>query len=75
MSKPLFALQLVYPDGTPLTFEAGSRFERDFVQSIVDAIMAKGVGFFKTEAHVRADIEAGIKEAIWDLKAETVRDN
>lgn len=73
MSKPLFKLQLVYPDGTPLTFEAGSRFERDLVEEIVRKVMSKGVGFLKTEAHVRKDIEEGIKEAIWELKAETVK--
>lgn len=73
MSAPLFKLQIVYPDGTPLTFEAGSRFERDLVESIIKTIMPKGVGFFKTEAKVRMAIEEGIKEAIWDLKAETVR--
>ena len=68
-----FKLQIVYPDGSPLTFEAGGRFERDLVDSCVNVIMKKGVGFFKTEKKVRAAIEEGIKEAIFDLKAETVR--
>lgn len=40
-------------------------------------IVGKDVGFFKTEAKVRVAVqmavEEGIKEVIWELKAETVK--
>jgi len=73
MSEPVFKLQLVYPDGTALTFEAGTRFERDLVESIKTAIMERGVGFWRTEAHVEKDVVEGIRAAILDLKRETLR--
>ncbi len=70
MSVPVFKLQIVYVDGTAIPFHAGSSFERDLVQVCKRAILAKGVGLWKTEAHVAKDIEDGIAEAIRELKRE-----
>ena len=50
---------------------AGGPLERDLVQVCTDAIVSKGVGFFKTEGQVRRAIEAGMTEAILALKRES----
>lgn len=47
--------------------------ERDLIEACTAAVVTRGVGIFRTEAHVRAAIVAGITEAITDLKRETVR--
>lgn len=68
----MFKLQLVFPDGSKLPFSAGGQFERDLVESIKKAVIAKGVGLWKSEAHVAQDIEDGIKEVLLNLKRETL---
>lgn len=65
-----FKLQIVFPDGTPVTFDAGSAFERDLIASCKAAILARGVGFAKTEAQVAQAIDAGMAAAILGLKKE-----
>jgi hypothetical protein len=70
---PVFRLQLVYPDGEQLTFDAGSAFERDIVAAIKSEILARGVGMFRGEAHVAQDIEDGVKAALLSLKRESLR--
>lgn len=72
MGEPVYKLQLVYPDGVALTFEAGSRFERNFIEACSDAIVAQGVGVFRTEAQVKKAIESGIASALLGLKRETI---
>jgi hypothetical protein len=51
-------------------YEPGRAVETDFVQDCVDRILAKGVGFMRTEAHVEQDIRDGIAEAIFALKSK-----
>ena len=94
--RPVFKLQIVFPDGEPLTFEGASAFERNLVlacqQAVVtaavplcvEAVMDRGVGLFRSAKHVRADVQAGLQEALgpavhqaieamlYDLKAQTV---
>ena len=96
MAKPVFKLQIVLPDGKPITFAAAGQFERDLVESLVseivarciqpirDAIVTKGVGVFRTQAHVSKDIDEALKESLgkeveraikamlYNLKAETL---
>ena len=43
------------------------------IDAIKTAIVKRGVGLFRTEAHVARDIEDGINEAILDLKRESIR--
>ena len=50
---------------------AGGLLERDLVHVCTEAIVSKGVGFFRTEAQVRRAIEQGITDAIRDLKRES----
>lgn len=68
----VFLLQIVKPDGSVVQLPAGGKLERDLIQVCTAAIVSKGVGFWKTESQVKAAIEAGIAEAIRDLKFETV---
>jgi hypothetical protein len=68
----MFKLQIVYPDGTPVRFSAGEAVEMDLRKAIKDAILKRGVGFWRTEAHVATDIEAGIAEALDKFKAQAV---
>lgn len=85
VSKPAFKLQIVTPEGVPLTFAAGGNFERALVEDIVaaltasipalqGAIVARGVGFMKTQSHVAADIEAALQEVLPDIARAHVRD-
>jgi hypothetical protein len=36
----------------------------DFIKACVDAVITRGVGFGRTESHVRQDLEDGIREVI-----------
>lgn len=65
----MFKLQIVLPDGTPIRFSAGERVEMDLRATIKDAILKRGVGVFRTEAHVAQDIEDGIADALETFKA------
>lgn len=69
--KKMFLLQIVYPSGEVLTFPAGGRMEMDLVREITAAIMAKGVGFGKTEAQVEAAIKDAIPAALLAFKTQT----
>jgi hypothetical protein len=81
----MFKLQIVTPEGEPITFAAGSNFERALVEDIVGAltesipalkvaVLSRGVGFTKTQAHVAADIEAALKEVLPGIARTHVRD-
>ena len=66
-------LQIIHDDGRVLTLKAGGKLEADLVATCTAAVVAKGVGVFRTEAHVKQAIASGLKEAIQALKNETVR--
>lgn len=70
---PKFLLQIVDAQRRHVvTLPAGGDLERDLIQACTDAIVAKGVGVFRTEAQVRTAIDAGITEALRDLKMQTI---
>lgn len=48
----------------------GGQGERDLVAAATKAIVAKGVGMFRTEAQVKAAIEEGLQDVLRDLKSE-----
>lgn len=70
-----FLLQIVSVDPPHVVarLPAGDALERALIEHLASHIIARGVGVFKTEAHVRADILAGIETAIMELKAQTAR--
>lgn len=65
-----FRICIIRADGTEVHFHPGSHEELDFVSAVVDRTLEKGVGFFRTKAHVAQDLTAAIEEVINDLKAE-----
>lgn len=50
---------------------AGGRLERDLLTDCTAAIVKRGVGLFRTEAHVAKDIQDGLEEVFSQLKYET----
>lgn len=70
----LFLLQIVdanHPNQPVIRTKGGSPFELDLIQRCTEAIVAKGVGFWKTEAQVKVAIAAGITETINSLKPKS----
>lgn len=74
MSEPIFKLQIVYPDGTVLRFNAGNPLEdpcdgehRCVECVIIEEICKRGVGFLRTEKQVRK----AVAEAFLALKERT----
>jgi hypothetical protein len=67
-----FWLQVVDRDGVVVKMPFGAPMERDLIRACTEAIVAKGVGVFRTEAQVKSAIEAGITETVRALKHETV---
>ena len=69
----LYLLQIVEvrPPHAVVRIPAGGPLERDLVQICTDAIVAKGVGLFRTEAQVRKAIQSGMTEAISTLKRDS----
>jgi hypothetical protein len=70
---PVFYLQIVTPDGVVARIPGGGRLEIDLIESCVLAIVARGVGFGRSEAHVADDIRTGMREALMGLKLQTVQ--
>jgi hypothetical protein len=69
----LFWLQIVDRSGVVVQLPGGGPLERDLIRSCTEAIVKRGVGVFRTEAHVKQAIAQGITEAIRELKRETVQ--
>lgn len=67
----MFKLQIVNQDGELARFPGGGPLEREFVEACVAALVAKGVGIFRTENHVAIDCREAITEVIYALKADT----
>jgi hypothetical protein len=67
-----FRLAIVRADGQRVLLMPGGRAEHDLIQACADAILAKGVGVFRTEAHVRRAIEQGMHEALLAIKSDVL---
>ena len=71
---PIFLLQLVDArTGRVVTFPGGGPIERDLLTDATDRIVSKGVGIFRTEAQVRRAVEAGLREAFYEFKKESIK--
>ena len=69
--KRLFYLQIADArTGEIARFQERS-LEVDFLDAAVSAILAKGVGVFRTQAQVEAAIREGLDETIYALKVQT----
>jgi hypothetical protein len=73
LANPLFLLQIVEVGGPRAVAQipGGGALEADLIDICTRTILSKGVGLFKTEAHVEQDIRDGLAEAIMGLKAQT----
>lgn len=73
MGAPLFLIQIVEAASNHAIalIPGGGPLEAELVELCVAHIIPKGVGLFRTSAHVEADIRAGIREAIMGLKDQT----
>lgn len=64
-----YRLTITREDGDAVRFRPGTRSEEgDFVGAVTQRIVAKGVGFGKTEAQVVEAIRAGFTEVFDNLK-------
>lgn len=57
-------------DGSYVEWAPGRPIERVFVVDLCNRVVAKGVGIFRSSAHVRADVEVAVTELLLDLKRE-----
>lgn len=71
-SQPIYFLQIVDKDGKVAHLPGGGDLEVNLIDLCTQVIMSKGVGFFRNEAHVEADIRAGLAEALMGLKQQTL---
>ena len=70
--KSAFVISIARTDAEPVRLKPGSSAERDLVESIVRASIARGVGMFRTEATVAERIREAVKEVLHDLKSDVV---
>jgi len=69
-----YLLQIVHRDnGKIVEWEPGRDIETEFITDCIARVLVRGVGLFKTSAHVAQDIEAGIEEAILELKKKVAK--
>ena len=70
---PTFRLQIIDRDGHVVVnpFTGGGPMERELVTRCVEEVVARGVGLFRTEAHVAQDVRDGVQAAIQGLKDDT----
>jgi hypothetical protein len=74
MSTPLFYLQIAnVTTGDVVTLPGGGKLEADLIEACTTEALKRGVGFFRTEAHVREAIKEGFVAVISNLKRETRR--
>lgn len=67
----IYKMQIIHAESnTVVEFEPGREIECDFIVDCVERIIAKGVGVFRTSAHVEQDVKDGIQEAIFALKSK-----
>jgi cobalamin biosynthesis protein CbiD len=70
----MFLLSLVMPDGgSPLVFPGGGRVEIDLVETVIDKVAEKGIGWGHGKTAVKNAVREAIQEAIYELKRESVK--
>jgi len=81
---PVFKLKLCYTDGKAIVFRGEGNFERNLVASIVTtlvesaiapiltSVVRRGVGFGRTENHVKADVHAALADLLPELTKTAV---
>ncbi len=54
-------------------FRGGGRLERDLVAHVTEVVCRRYLGLLRTHAQVKAAIQAGVAEAIQEIKNDTLR--
>lgn len=68
--SPPFHLQITDANGVVVRTRYGGKHEQDLIEAFVSKCLEKGVGFFRTQAHVEKDLRDAITEVIADLKVK-----
>lgn len=72
-NEPVFWLQIVDKNGVIAKLPGGGELEAEIIDLIANTVIAKGVGFLRTEADVERKIREGTQEAIMSLKRKTIQ--
>lgn len=66
-----FVMQIRHiPSGEYVEFAPGSRVESPILEDLCSRVRAKGVGIFRTEDHVIADLQTAFRELFFELKKQ-----
>lgn len=72
-NEPMFWLQIVDKNGVVAKLPGGGALEAEIIDLIANTVIAKGVGFMKTQTEVERKIREGTQEAIMSLKRKTIQ--
>ncbi len=66
-----YVIQVVHKEtGRVVEWAPGLQVERQLVIDLCNRVAAKGVGVFRTTAHVVADVRVALQELLYELKSE-----
>lgn len=68
-------LQIVFPDGSIYRFPAGGTIEMEIENALAERLVAKGVGVFRNQKHVKQDFHEAFKEVMRDFKKRVANGN
>lgn len=65
-----FRLQIVHLPTNQVAFgwQPGDRVETDLAEELARRVKAKGIGLFRSEAHVLSDLRQAFSEMLYELK-------
>lgn len=66
-----FLIQIIHRrSGEVVRWAPGLEIEHEFEANLLKRVEAKGVGAGRTTKHVLADVDAALKELLYDLKKQ-----
>jgi hypothetical protein len=65
-----YLISVTTVDGGPVYLRPGGSAERDLGTLLATKLAAKGVGIFRSTAHVLADLDEALGEAVMELKSD-----
>lgn len=67
-----YLITITRSDGKKVHLRPGSQGERDLIADVVQRTKDLGVGMFRTEAHVAADVKKALEDSLMALKREVL---
>ena len=65
-----FKIQVIHADtGKVVSWAPGMEVEKNLIMELRAKVKARGVGVGRTTAHVLDDVEAALKELLYELKS------